>query len=183
MSPEQGLLVMEFVGEQDGGPVIAGGLAAASQLLQTAASHTSRSDTLLHILICDRTPAIFMTPQPGVFLGKLGINCEVPSFHARPLLQPESWVSSGLWKGVPRLGSVARSGLWNYRPMSCPRGERAVATCTTTCLLGPDSQVHWGSFHERGPRSGEAGKWGGEETTKLSLCFLHRLFLTTAVAR
>lgn len=89
MSLEQGLLVMEFVGEQDGGPVIAGDLAAASQLLQTAASHTSRSNTLLHILICDRTPAITMTPQLGVFLGKLGINCEVPSFHARPLLQPE----------------------------------------------------------------------------------------------
>lgn len=81
MSPEQGLLVLEFVGEQDGGAVIAGGLGAAAQLLQTAAPHTSGSDTLLHILIHDGTLAKPMTLQPGVCLGKLVINREVPRFH------------------------------------------------------------------------------------------------------
>lgn len=56
------------------------------------------------------------------------------------------------------MGSVVRSGPWRYtRPMSCPCGEQAVATCTITCLLGPGSQVQWGSFHEQ--RAQVRGGW------------------------
>lgn len=62
MSPEQGLLVMEFVSEQDGGSVIAGSLGAPAWLLQTAASYTSDSDTFLYIVIYNGTLATSMTP-------------------------------------------------------------------------------------------------------------------------
>lgn len=59
---KQGLLVMEFVSERDGGSEIAGSLGAVAWLLQTAVSHTSGSDTLLHTLLHDGTPATSMTP-------------------------------------------------------------------------------------------------------------------------
>lgn len=79
MSLEQGLLVMESASEQDGGSVIVGGLGAAAQLLQTAASLTRGSDTLLHILICDERPATSLTPQPGCSWGNFGLTVKSPA--------------------------------------------------------------------------------------------------------
>lgn len=54
----------------------ASGLSAAVQLLRTAASHAGSSDTLLHMLVCDGTPATSMISQLRVFLGNLGFTVQ-----------------------------------------------------------------------------------------------------------
>lgn len=57
MSPEQGLLVTEFVSEQDGGSVMASSLVIANSCFLY-----KHSDTLLHPLIYEGTLATSMIP-------------------------------------------------------------------------------------------------------------------------
>lgn len=64
----------------------ASSLSAAVQLSPTAASHAGDSDTLLHMLVCDGTPATSMISLPGVFVGNLGFIVPSPASMQGPFL-------------------------------------------------------------------------------------------------
>lgn len=141
----------------------ASGLSTAVQLSRTAASHAGSSDTLLHMVVCDGTPATSIISQLGVFLGNLGFIVQSPASMQGPFLNQRA--GSPLVYGERHLGWVwlqgvasgstgpcpapVDSGLWRHAPLPVSWGQTARPTGGVSMSRWPNSgEVGWGRSHK-----------------------------------